>query len=346
MITRKTFGSPAGDIEYITLSNKSGASVTFTSVGAGVVALNVPDARGRLADVALGYADPADYLGDGPCSGKIPGRFANRIAGGLFSIDGHEYQLPVNLPPNCNHGGPEGFHNKIWNVDRVEEGLVVFSLLSPDGDSGFPGNLQVTATYEWSDDNALSLTLSARTDAPTVVNLTNHTYWNLGGHNCGTALGQTLKLEASHYLPTDSTLIPEGVLAPVAGSPMDFTEAKEIGRDIKLPFPALIYGKGYDNCWALDNYDGTVRLAATLCDPVSGRVLEVSTDQPGVQVYAGNWLAGCPANKDFRPYEDYDGIAIECQNFPNSPNTPAFPSAVLRPGETYQRHIIFKFSVR
>lgn len=339
--------SPAGEITLVTLTNANGASVQLTSVGAGVVAVNVPDKDGKLADVALGYAEPADYLGDGPCSGKVPGRYANRIAKGKFAIDGNEFSLPINNGPNCNHGGPDGFHNHIWKLESAEGGKVVFTHTSPDGDAGFPGNLTAKAEYEWTDNNELKLTLTATTDAKTVVNLTNHTYWNLAGHNSGSVLDHKLTLKASRYLPTDDTLIPEGVLVPVEGSPMDFTSPKTIGRDIKLPFPALIYGKGYDNCWAIDEWTpGVMRTAAILEDEKSGRVLTVDTDQPGVQVYTGNWLSGCPANKEGRPYDDYDGVAIECQDFPNSPNTPAFPSTLLAPGEEYKRHITFKFSIK
>lgn len=343
-MTRTSVPSPAGEIDMLTLTNALGASVTLCSVGAGVAAVNVPDANGVLADVALGYANPADYLGDGPCAGKVPGRYANRIARGTFALDGKEYHLPINNGPNCNHGGPDGFHNHIWKVEKAEVNSVTFCYVSADGEAGFPGKLTARATYVWTDDNTLELTLTATTDAPTVVNLTNHSYWNLAGHNAGSVLGHKLQLMASRYLPTDNTLIPEGVLVDVEGSPMDFTQPKEIGRDIKVPFPALIYGKGYDNCWAIDGYEaGKMHTAAVLTDENSGRRLTVSTDQPGVQVYAGNWLSGCPANKAGRSYDDYDGVAIECQDFPNSPNTPAFPCTVLRPDETYCRHISFKF---
>ena len=347
MITRTIAPSPIGDITLYTITNASGASVTLSALGAGVVAVNVPDREGKLADVALGYADPADYIADGPCAGKVPGRYANRIAKGHLQIDGKEYSLPINNGPNHLHGGPDGFQNKIWKVESAENQTVVFSHTSPDGDAGYPGTLKAKASYTWTDGNELFLTLEATTDAKTVVNLTNHTYWNLAGHNSGSVLGQKLWLNAAQYLPTDSTLIPEGVLVPVVGSPMDFTEAKELGRDIKLPFPALEFGKGYDNCWAINGYTpGIITTAAVLTDDRSGRVLTVETDQPGVQVYTGNWLAGCPKNKDGRSYDDYDGVAIECQDFPNSPNTPAFPSTVLAPGEIYVRHINFKFSIQ
>lgn len=347
MITKQTFATVHGEITHLTLTNALGCTVVLTSVGAGVVALNVPDRDGNMADVALGYADPADYIGDGPCSGKIPGRYANRIAKGKFAIDGVEFTLPINNGPNCNHGGENGFHNKIWTVESAEGNTVVFSLHSPDGDSGFPGNLDVQAAYTWTDDNELQLTIQAVSDAKTVVNLTNHTYWNLAGHNSGSVLNHYMQLAASKFLPTDDTLIPDGTLVDVAGTPMDFTTEKPIGRDIKEPFAALIYGKGYDNCWVADGWQpGRIAPVAYLFDETTGRMLTVSSDQPGVQVYTGNWLAGSPKNKDGRSYDDYDGVAIECQGFPNSPNTPAFPSTLLEPGCTYTRHINFKFNIK
>ena len=344
MITRTTASSPKGEIVLFKITNAKGASVTLSTLGAGIVSVVVPDAKGNMADVTLGYANPADYVADGPCSGKVPGRYANRIAKGHLEIDGKVYELPINNGPNHLHGGPAGFHKQNWKGEIDGDNRVVFTHLSPDGDAGYPGNLTAKATYTWSDDNVLYLTLEATTDAKTVVNFTNHAYWNLAGHNSGSALGQKLRLNASKYLPTDSTLIPEGVAVPVEGTPMDFTKAKEIGSDIHVDFPALKFGKGYDNCWVIDNWTpGVLATAAVLTDDRSGRMLEVETDQPGVQVYTGNWLAGCPVNKDGRSYNDYDGVAIECQDFPNSPNTPAFPSTILNPGEVYCRHINFKF---
>lgn len=332
-----------GDITLLTIVNASGASVTLSTLGAGIVSVNVPDREGRMADVVLGYADPADYMADGPCAGKIPGRYANRIAKGRFSVGGREYQLAINNGPNALHGGPTGFQNRLWTVEKAEGDTVEFSYTSADGEEGYPGQLKATATYTWNDANELSLDLRAVTDSETVVNLTNHAYFNLGGHDSGSVLAHELWLGASRYLPTDDTLIPLGELAPVAGTPMDFTEAKPLGRDIKADFPALNYGKGYDNCFVIDGADGTLRDVARLTDPVSGRTLTVATTQPGVQVYTGNWLAGSPANKAGRSYHDYDGVAIECQNFPDAPNRPGFPPAVLRPGEEYHQTIVFRF---
>lgn len=332
-----------GDITLLTIVNASGASVTLSTLGAGIVSVNVPDREGRMADVVLGYADPADYMADGPCAGKIPGRYANRIAKGRFSVGGREYQLAINNGPNALHGGSTGFQNRLWTVEKVEGDTVEFSYTSSDGEEGYPGQLKVTATYRWNDANELSLDLRAVTDAETVVNLTNHAYFNLGGHDSGSVLAHELWLGASRYLPTDDTLIPLGELSPVGGTPMDFTVAKPLGRDIKADFPALNYGKGYDNCFVIDGADGTLRDVARLADPVSGRTLTVATTQPGVQVYTGNWLAGSPANKAGRSYDDYDGVAIECQNFPDAPNRPGFPPAVLRPGEEYHQTIVFRF---
>ena len=347
MINKEKVTIPQGEVDVVTLTNASGASVKLVGIGAGVMAVNVPDKDGKMADVALGYANIEDYMGDGPCSGKVPGRYANRIALGKFSLDGVEYSLPINNGPNCNHGGPDGFHNHIWKLVDSTDNSVTFEYVSPDGEAGFPGTLTARAQYTWTDDNQLNLHLTATTDKKTVVNLTNHTYWNLAGHNSGNIFKQILRMNANRYLPTSDSLIPDGTLATVAGTPMDFTFPKEIGRNIKDLFPALNYGKGYDNCWVIAGWKaGEMRPAAELYDPESGRVLDVYTDQPGVQVYTGNWLSGCPANKEGRPYEDYDGVAIECQDFPNSPNTPNFPSTVLEPGQEYSRHINFKFSVK
>lgn len=345
-IQKTTAPSPIGEITLYTLTNSAGASVTLSSLGAGINSVVVPDASGKMDNVVLGYRDPASYIADGPCAGKVPGRFANRIAKGHFSIGDKEYTLPINNGPNSLHGGPDGFMNRIWN-SRLDGDTVVFELTSPDGDAGYPGELQAEARYTWSDDCTLTLRLLAHTDAPTVVNLTNHTYWNLEGENSGSVLDHTLWLAASHYLPTDDTLIPTGEIASVEGTPMDFTKFRRLGDDIHADFPAITYGKGYDNCWMVDDYrPGVLRHIATLNAPHSGRVLEVSTTQPAAQVYAGCWLAGSPENPEGRSYNDYDGVAIECQNAPDAPNKPQFPSALLLPGQTYDQTITFHISAK
>ena len=345
-IQKTTAPSPIGEITLYTLTNSAGASVTLSSLGAGINSVVVPDASGKMDNVVLGYRDPASYIADGPCAGKVPGRFANRIARGHFSIGDKEYTLPINNGPNSLHGGPDGFMNRIWN-SRLDGDTVVFELTSPDGDAGYPGELQAEARYTWSDDCTLTLRLLAHSDAPTVANLTNHTYWNLEGENSGSVLDHTLWLAASHYLPTDDTLIPTGEIAPVEGTPMDFTQFRRLGDDIHADFPAITYGKGYDNCWMVDDYrPGVLRHIATLNAPHSGRVLEVSTTQPAAQVYAGCWLAGSPENPEGRSYNDYDGVAIECQNAPDAPNKPQFPSALLLPGQTYDQTITFHISAK
>ena len=347
-IKRELWGKTAcgKDINIYTLTNAKGAFVKLSDIGAAIVSVVVPDKDGNMDDVVLGYPDPMSYFADGPCAGKVPGRFANRIAKGHFTLDGVEYTLPVNNGPNHLHGGPDGFQNKVWE-SREHEGGVEFMYFSEDGEQGYPGAVKAVARYEWTDDCELRLTLTAESDAPTVINLTNHAYFNLNGEGSGSVLNHTLKLNASEYLPTDDTLIPLGESVPVAGTPMDFVNEKPLGQDIKADFPALNFGKGYDNCWVIDGAEpGQLQACAELYAPESGRLLEVYTTQPGVQVYTGNWLAGCPVAKCGRSYNDYDGVAIECQNFPDSPNKADFPSPVLRPGEVYEQAIIFAFGTR
>ena len=347
-LTKEIWGrTPCGKEIYLyTMTNSKGAYVQLSSIGAGIVSIVVPDKDGVLADVVIGYPEAASYFSDGPCSGKIPGRYANRIALGKFELDGVGYTLPVNNGPNHLHGGPDGFQNKVWE-SREHEGGVEFLYYSEDGEMGYPGALKAVARYDWSEDCELRLTLTAESDAPTVVNLTNHAYFNLNGEGNGDILGHLLRLNASEYLPTSDSLIPLGESAPVAGTPMDFVTAKPLGAEINADFPALKYGKGYDNCWVIDGAEpGQLQETAELYAPESGRVLSVYTTQPGVQVYTGNWLSGCPAGKNGHVYEDYCAVAIECQNFPDAPNKADYPSAVLRPGEVYEQAVIFAFSVR
>lgn len=345
-IEKKSVVSPKGDITLYTLTNNSGASVTLSSLGAGIVSVVVPDKDGKMADVALGYANPVDYFGDGPCAGKTPGRYANRIAKGKFKIGDKEYQLAINNGPNALHGGPEGFMNRIWDSE-AKGSHVKFTYESADGEEGYPGKVKATVIYSWSDENELKIELLAESDKKTVVNLTNHAYFNLDGEDSGTVLDHDLQLFASHWLPTDDTQIPLGEIAEVKGTPMDFTAGKKIGSEINADFEALKIGKGYDHCWVLDNWHKhTMIKAARLSSDKSGRVLEVMTTQPGAQVYTGNWLGGCPVGKSGRPYNDYDGVAIECQGFPDAPNHRNFPCQLLGPGELYDQTIIYKFSTK
>ena len=337
-ITTRRFPSERGQITVYRIVNAKGASVVLSSLGAGILEVNVPNKMGKIENVCLGYARPEDYFEDGPCAGKIPGRFANRIADGKFTLDGVEYSLAINNGPNALHGGPTGFQNRIWDSEIMVDG-VRFTYVSADGEEGYPGTLTVTAEYRWTDRNKLHLTLKAVTDKPTVVNLTNHAYWNLRGADSGSVLDHKMRINARRWLPTDEVQIPTGEMAPVVGTPMDFRKLRRIDKGIRDNFEALVIGKGYDHCWVLDSEEAVI-----LKEPTSGRKLVVKTDQPGVQIYTGNWLYGCPINHSGTRYFDYDGVAIEAQNFPDAPNKPDFPSPVLRPGETFQRYISLEFS--
>ena len=344
-IEKRIATSAKGDITIYKVTNRNGSSIEVSSLGAGLLSVIVPDIDGNMADVVLGYANPADYLYDGPCAGKIPGRYANRIAKGEFHIGDKTYNLAINNGPNALHGGPEGFQNQIWN-SLIDGNSVVFSYTSVDGEEGYPGNLQVTVKYTWDDSNALKLDFEAICDADTIVNLTNHTYFNLAGEDAGSVLSHRLWLASHNYVPTDSTLVPIGNIEAVEDTPMDFTVAKELGKDIKAQFPALIYGKGYDNCWLIDDWDGNaVKRIAELTEAKSKRKVEVFSNQPAVQVYTGDWLAGSSKSKSGHDYNDYDGVAIECQGVPDAPNKPQFPSQLLKAGNKYNRAIVFAFGI-
>ncbi|MCH5216270.1 MAG: galactose mutarotase [Muribaculaceae bacterium] len=339
--------TPHGVVTLYTLTNSTGASVELQSLGAGVRSICVPDDNGIISNVAIGYADLADYYADGPCAGKTPGRYANRIGEGKFSIEGQRYQLRINNGPNALHGGPEGFANKIWQSYTCGDS-VIFTLFSPSGDENYPGNMIVSVIYTWSEDNQLTIKYQAVADEPTVINLTNHTYFNLRGENTGAdALkSHLLQIFASHYLPTNDSLVPTGVIAPIAGTPMDFTKPKAIGKDLFADFPALNIGKGYDACWVIDewNNDSQLKEAVVLTDEKSGRKLSVYTTQPAVQIYTGNWLEGAPKSISGGLYHDYDAVAIECQGMPDAPNKPNFPSQLLLPGKVYNQTIKYIFS--
>lgn len=338
--------SKKGPVDFVTLTNDKGASVTLQGVGAGIQKIVIPDREGKLADVVIGYDEADSYFADGPCAGKTPGRYANRIGAGRIRIDGEDYQLELNKGENHLHGGSEGLQNQVWKAEVIEPNRVRFTITQPDGTAGYPGNLRASVTYTWNDNNTLDIDYKATTDRPTVVNLTNHTYFNLAGHNAGhqAALNQLLRLNASCYLPTTEAQIPVGEVAPVQSTPMDFRKSKQVGKDIDADFEALRIGAGYDHCWAIDGKSGAMNAVGTLYDPSTGRRLEISSDQPGVQIYTGNWLKGSPKGKDGYDYENRSAVAIECQGFPDAPNHPSFPSQLLRPGDTYRRHIRFAFS--
>ena len=329
-----------------TMTNSHGAYVKLTNIGAAIVGIGVPDREGNIADVALGYADFHDYFGDSAGMGKTIGRFANRIANGRFTLNDIEYQLARNNGKNHLHGGPKGFGEVLWEC-RVEVNRVVFSYISPDGEERYPGNLGVEVVYDWNDECELEITYYAKTDAPTLVNLTNHVYFNLQGEGSGDILSEELKLNCSHYLPTDYGSIPTGERATVMDTPMDFTQFKPVRQDIDEDTEQLRFGNGYDHFWIIDGWEpGKMSEAAQLYDPTSGRLLTVETTQPGLMFYSGNYLAGLGRDKTGKELENRCGLALECQNYPDAPNHPDFPSAVLNPDEDYEQHIIFRFSTR
>jgi aldose 1-epimerase len=359
--TVEPFGTTPGGtaVERWTLSNGD-MTVRVLTYGGIIQSLETPDADGEVDNVVLGFPDLDGYVENnnpGPYFGALIGRYGNRIAGGTFELDGETYQLPVNNGPNTLHGGPKGFDTKVWDATDVSDDDVAaleLELVSPDGDMGFPGTLTTTVTYSLDADSNLSIHYEATTDAPTVVNLTNHTYWNLDGEGSGTIYDHQLQINASGYTPVDETLIPTGEIAPVAGTPFDFREPTAIGERIREDDQQLLYGQGYDHNWALDRTDNGAREgsdsedaleeAAVLHDPDSGRTLTVTTTEPGLQFYSGNFLDGTLVGTSGRIYRQSDGLALETQHFPNSPNQPAFPSTVLRPGEVYDSTTVFQLS--
>jgi aldose 1-epimerase len=350
---RAAFGTlPDGtSIEAVTLRNAHGISARILAYGATLQALEAPDRKGRRADIALGYDTLADYVAHPNYFGATIGRFANRIAGARFVLDGKTYMLAVNDKPNSLHGGEKGFDKRVWHIDSVESGAtasVTLSLISAAGDQGYPGTLHVTERYALDEAGALSVDYSATTDAPTVVNLTNHSLFNLAGEgSVHGVLDQRLTLPASHYTPVDATLIPTGVLQPVAGTVFDFTHGRLLGQDLRDGRDAqIVAGRGYDHNFALDlGLTAQPKLAARLEDPASGRVLEILSTEPGVQVYTGNFLDGTRVGKHGHLYRMGDGIALEPQKFPNAPNATNFISARLDPGATYHHRMIYRLSV-
>lgn len=313
-----------------------GLQAAVLTYGATLQVLEVPGGDGRPVDVVLGYDDVAGYE-DGPgYLGAVVGRYANRIARGRFELDGRTYSLPVNNGPNCLHGGTYGFDRVVWNARPLPEAgaALELSLVSPDGDMGFPGTLRVSVTYALAGAE-LTISYRATTDAPTVVNLTNHAYFNLAGAGSGTVEGHELQLDASRYVPVDATGIPLGGLADVDGTPMDFRRPTAVGARLRSPTEQLLNVQGYDHCWVFDGGSDLTRPRAVLRDPGSGRRLEVRTDQPGVQLYTGNYLDGSTVGKAGRTHRQSDGLCLETQHLPDAPNQPGFASTVLRPGEEY-----------
>ncbi|NEE00653.1 aldose epimerase family protein [Phytoactinopolyspora halotolerans] len=350
-ISSEPFGTlPDGtDVEIYTLRNSLGMEVTVLTYGGILQRISVPDRRGRLDNVTLGFDNLDDYVErNDPYFGAIIGRYGNRIAGGEFTLDGVEYQLATNNGPNHLHGGDVGFDKRVWEVtdtfaDRHSAGLEL-EYTSPDGEEGYPGTLETTVAYTLTNKNEIVIDYEATTDAPTIVNLTNHAYFNLSGEGSGTIEDHRLRLNASHYTPVDETLIPTGEIAPVAGTPFDFRRSTEIGARIRESHQQLLFGQGYDHNFVLDRESDGLELAAELRDRSSGRTLSIHTTEPGIQFYSGNFLDGSLVGTGGQTYRQSDGLALETQHFPDSPNQPDFPSTVLRPGQTYETTTVYQFS--
>ena len=329
-------------VEIFTLTNPHGLRARVMTRGAALVEMSVPDRDGKFADVTLGFDTLAPYLAPNPFFGAIAGRYANRIAKGKFTLDGHDYTLATNNGANHLHGGVRGFDKHNWSAEPVGANAVRFRYTSADGEEGYPGTLRVAVTYTLTEKDELRLDYEATTDKATVVNLTNHAYWNLAGR--GDILAHELRIAASRFTAVDEESIPTGELRAVAGSVMDFTKAKPLGRDIAALKDAP--GGGYDHNYVLDEpKPGTPALAAELRDPASGRTMRVLTDQPGVQLYTGNYLKDV-AGKNGAVYAKHGGVCLETQHFPDSPNRASFPTTVLRPGETFRSTTVHQFSAR
>lgn len=350
----KSFGKlPDGrEARLFTLRNENGFTVEISDFGGTIVKLLAPDRHGQFQDVALGFDSVDGYAQPGPYFGCTIGRCGNRLAHGRFSLDGRQYQLATNNNPAgipCHlHGGPGGFDKVLWEADANSSPATQLRLryLSRDGEEGYPGNLAATVEFSVTADNALRIDYSATTDRPTIVNLTNHSYFNLAGEGAGTVLGHVLTLNASRYTPVSAGLIPTGQIASVADTPFDFRAPHTIGERIDRANEQLRFAGGYDHNFVLDHGGGSLGLTATVLEPQSGRELEVLTTEPGVQLYSGNFLDGTVRGKNGHAYARRTGFCLETQHFPDSPNHPSFPSIVLRPGETYRSTTVYRFKVR
>ncbi|MFT3830977.1 MAG: aldose epimerase family protein [Opitutaceae bacterium] len=348
-VTAKPFGTVDGQpVQLFTLRNDKGAEATITNYGGIVVTLLVPDKAGKNVDVVMGYDNVDAYVAKTPYFGALIGRFGNRIGKGQFTLDGQTYQLPLNDGANTLHGGTKGFDKVVWQGKPVESkqgAALQLTYRSKDGEQGYPGNLDVVATYTLTNDNALRVDFSAKTDKPTVVNLTHHSYFNLSGG--GTILDHLLTINADKTTPVDKGLIPTGEIVSVAGTPFDFRKPTAIGARIDDPDTVLQYGPGYDHNWVVNQKKpGQLCQHAFVQSPVTGITMEVLSTEPAVQFYAGNFLDGTIAGKHGQVYQKRSGFCLEPQHFPDSPNHANFPSTVLRPGETYTNTIIYKFSTK
>ena len=335
-------------VDLYTLTNGNGMEVTITNYGGTVVSLKTPDRKGKFADVVLGFDTFDGYLGNEPYFGALIGRYGNRIAKGRFTLDGHEYHLAQNDNANSLHGGLKGFDKRVWSAKEMpakDLAALQLSYVSKDGEEGYPGNLSVTVTYSLTPNNELKIDYAATTDKDTVLNLTNHSYFNLAGQGQGNILTHKMMIDADRFTPVDSTLIPTGELKSVAGTPLDFRKATAIGARIDQNDEQLKFGKGYDHNFVLHRQNGGLTMAARVTEPSSGRVMEVLTTEPGLQFYTGNFLDSTIHGKGAKVYGRRSAFCMETQHFPDSPNQPKFPSTVLKPGQQYQSTTVYRFSV-
>ncbi len=348
-IVKTTFGTlPDGQTaDYYTLRNKNGMEIKITNYGGIITHLMAPDKNGTFEDVVLGYDSLGGYLKASPYFGALVGRYGNRIGKAKFTLEGKTYSLLANNGPNSLHGGKVGFDKVIWKAELIDnDSALKLSYISKDGEEGFPGTLNTEVVYRLTDNNELEIEYTATTDKPTIVNLTNHTYFNLTGGKRD-ILGHQVSIYADKFVPVDNTLIPTGSLQDVKGTPFDFLQPTEIGSRIDDPKDEQIkFGGGYDHCWVLNESGDSLRLASTAYEPTSGRYMETFTTEPGVQFYTGNFLNGSITGKNGVVYGKRSGFCFETEHFPDSPNQPSFPSVVLRPGETYKTKTVYKFSTK
>jgi len=350
-ISKAPFGKTKAGlaVDLYTLQNANGLTAKVITFGAIIYSLEAPDKDGHLANLTANCASVADYADRSPCFGAAIGRYANRIAKGKFSLDGHQYSLPLNGGPNHIHGGPRGFDKQVWTAEPLQGADFVglkLTYLSKDGESGYPGNLQATITYELNNRNEWKMDYSATTDKATLVNISNHAYWNLAGVYSGTVLDQVLTVNADKYLLADDTLIPTGRIVPVEGTPLDFRKPHVVGERIGQIKDKQFNG-GYDHCLVVNHKSpGDLSFAAKLEDSKSGRTMEVFTTEPGVQIFSANFGPGAFVGPDGYSYPRHLGLCLECQHYPDSPNQPDFPSTILRPGQTYHATTVHKFGIQ
>ena len=349
-MNKAEFGkTPEGEaVDVYTLTNTEGMEVRAITFGGIITSIRVPDRAGKLDDVALGFNNLEGYLNNPPYFGAIIGRYANRIGKGRFTLDGKTYTLATNNGPNHLHGGVKGFDKVVWKAEsfkNAESVGIIFAHTSPDGDEGYPGTLSLKVTYTLKNNNEIAFDYEATTDKATPVNLTQHSYFNLAGEGSGDILGHVMTIYASKITPVDQSLVPTGELASVEGTPFDFRKPTAIGARIADNHPQLGFGKGYDHNFVLDRTGNGLVLAAHVEDPASGRVLEISTTEPGMQFYTGNFLDGTLTGKSGQAYKQRTGFALETQHYPDSPNKPNFPNTILKPGETYKSKTVYAFKV-